>query len=117
MIRILGIDPGSINTGYGIIDSQGNHAKHIGNGVIKISGETLADKLRMIHEGIVNVIHEYQPAEVSIENSTKTENFVLLHLYAVLEEISLYSAYCTLGFDELIFFWIRFEHAGSALSA
>ena len=25
--------------------------------------------------------------------------------------------YCTLGFDELIFFWIRFEHAGSALSA
>jgi len=74
VIRILGIDPGSINTGYGIIDSQGNHAKHIGSGVIKISGETLADKLRIIHEGIVNIIHEYQPAEVSIEKIFMNRN-------------------------------------------
>ncbi len=74
MIRILGIDPGSINTGYGIIDSQGNHAKHIDNGVIKISGDTLADKLRLIHEGIVDVIHEYQPVEVSIEKIFMNRN-------------------------------------------
>ncbi len=43
VIRVLGIDPGSINTGYGIIDTKGNHSKHVDNGVIKIKGDTLAD--------------------------------------------------------------------------
>ena len=66
-IRILGIDPGSINTGYGIIDSKGNHTKHIENGIIKVTGETLAEKLKTIHEGITAIIDEYQPEEIAIE--------------------------------------------------
>ena len=67
MIRILGIDPGSINTGYGIVDSEGNHSKHVASGVIKVQGETLADKLKVIHEQLTDIIVEHNPAEVAIE--------------------------------------------------
>ena len=49
MTKILGIDPGSIKTGYGIIESKGNHTRHIENGVIKVKGETLAEKLKIIN--------------------------------------------------------------------
>ena len=74
MIRTLGIDPGSINTGYGIIDSNGNHCKHVDDGVIKVKGETLADKLKVIHQGIIEIIHEYEPVEVSIERIFMNRN-------------------------------------------
>ena len=74
MIRTLGIDPGSINTGYGIIDSKGNHCKHIYNGVIKVKGETLADKLKVIHQSIIEIIYEYKPIEVSIEKIFMNRN-------------------------------------------
>ncbi len=67
MIRILGIDPGSINTGYGIIDTEGNHSKHIDNGIIKIKGEELPDKLKCIYSGLNELIHEFKPDEISIE--------------------------------------------------
>ena len=67
MIRLLGIDPGSINTGYGIVDSEGNHAKHIASGVIKVQGETLADKLKVINQQLTDIILEHNPLEVAIE--------------------------------------------------
>ena len=65
--RILGIDPGSINTGYGIIDSDGNHSTHIDNGIIKIKGDDLAEKLRCIFSGLNELIAEFNPEEISIE--------------------------------------------------
>ncbi|MEO1924496.1 MAG: crossover junction endodeoxyribonuclease RuvC, partial [Gammaproteobacteria bacterium] len=74
VIRVLGIDPGSINTGYGIIDTKGNHSKHVDNGVIKIKGDTLADKLKIIHQGITALIEEYHPEEVSIERIFMNRN-------------------------------------------
>ena len=66
-IRILGIDPGSINTGYGIIDTKGNHSTHIDNGIIKITGDELPEKLRCIFAGLNDLIDQYQPDEISIE--------------------------------------------------
>ncbi len=67
MIRLLGIDPGSINTGFGIIDSEGNHAKHVTSGVIKVTGDTLAEKLKVIYQQLTDLVLEYNPAEVAIE--------------------------------------------------
>jgi crossover junction endodeoxyribonuclease RuvC len=67
LTKILGIDPGSINTGYGIIESKGNHTKHVENGVIKIKGETLADKLKIINVEITAIIKKFQPDEIAIE--------------------------------------------------
>lgn len=74
MIRILGIDPGSINTGFGIIDTEGNHSRQIDHGIIKVKGETLAEKLKVIHEGITAVITEFKPQEVSIEKVFMDKN-------------------------------------------
>ena len=67
MIRILGIDPGSIITGYGIIDSDGNHSTYITHGSIHLdTGEPLG-KLRTIFERISDLIREYAPEEVAVE--------------------------------------------------
>ena len=67
MIRILGIDPGSVNTGYGIIDCKGNHYRHIENGSIRVKGKTLADKLKTIYENLTSLIKEHRPGEIAIE--------------------------------------------------
>lgn len=67
MTRILGIDPGSQITGYGIIDMDGNHATHISNGNIRITADVLSEKLRMVFEGITSIIDEHQPDEISVE--------------------------------------------------
>jgi|TARA_B100001996_G_scaffold184771_1_gene141331 crossover junction endodeoxyribonuclease RuvC len=67
LIKILGIDPGSINTGYGIIESKGNYNKHIKNGVIKIKAKTLAEKLKIINLEITTIIKTFEPDEIAIE--------------------------------------------------
>ncbi|NKB36099.1 MAG: crossover junction endodeoxyribonuclease RuvC [Gammaproteobacteria bacterium] len=67
MTRILGIDPGSLITGYGIIDMDGNHARHVDHGIIRVKGESLPIKLRVIFEQITEVLAEFQPDEMSIE--------------------------------------------------
>lgn len=67
MTRILGIDPGSQITGYGIIDMDGNHARHVAHGAIRIEKMELADKLRCIFEKITGIVEEYNPDEMSIE--------------------------------------------------
>ena len=67
MIRILGIDPGSQITGYGIIDMDGNHAAHIAHGAIQVKGKELPDKLRTIFEKITGIVEQYKPDEMSIE--------------------------------------------------
>ncbi len=66
-IRILGIDPGSLITGYGIIDMDGNHAVHVTHGAIRVEAKALPDKLRIIFEEITAILEQYNPDEMSIE--------------------------------------------------
>lgn len=68
MIRILGIDPGSRLTGFGIIEVQGSRLQCVTTGCVKIKGDDLASKLRVIFEGISQLVVEFQPQEVAIEN-------------------------------------------------
>ncbi|HHH46363.1 MAG TPA: crossover junction endodeoxyribonuclease RuvC, partial [Thiotrichales bacterium] len=44
VVRILGIDPGSRITGYGIIDIQGNRHAHVASGVLKVTGDDVASR-------------------------------------------------------------------------
>jgi crossover junction endodeoxyribonuclease RuvC len=67
MTRILGIDPGSRITGYGIIDIEGNHATHITHGCIHIYADELPDKLLTIFEQASTVVTQYHPDEMAIE--------------------------------------------------
>ncbi len=68
-VTILGIDPGLTVTGYGIIIAEGS--SHTAAGFGAISPPTKAphaERLMRIHEGILDIITEYQPREVAIED-------------------------------------------------
>jgi len=68
-MRILGIDPGSRLTGYGLIEGRGQRLRHVDNGVIVTSSRSaLPDRLKLIHDGIAELIDRYHPDVVAIEN-------------------------------------------------
>jgi len=72
--RILGIDPGSVITGFGVIDSDGVRDFHVANGSIKVKGDDLGQKLGFILAAVGDVISEWQPAEVAIESVFISKN-------------------------------------------
>ena len=67
MIRILGIDPGSRFTGFGVIESDGRKAHYITSGFIRVTGETWAERLGVVFEGITELVQTHRPDEMSIE--------------------------------------------------
>ena len=73
-MRILGIDPGSIVTGYGIIDSDGTHNRYVASGPLRVKAETLPERLKLIFEGITAVILEHGPTVVAIEKVFMNRN-------------------------------------------
>lgn len=74
MIRILGIDPGSRFTGYGMIESDGRSSIHITSGCIKVTGERLPEKLGMIFTEISHLIDMHRPEQFAIENVFMNRN-------------------------------------------
>jgi crossover junction endodeoxyribonuclease RuvC len=66
-IRILGIDPGSRITGYGIIDTNGNKMQYVAAGTIRSNSDDLGQRLYTIAEALRDIIAEHQPHCCSIE--------------------------------------------------
>lgn len=67
-MRILGIDPGIATVGYGVIDSDGYNHKLISTGVIETpAGLFVDERLKMIYDDLCELIQEYKPEEVAIE--------------------------------------------------
>jgi crossover junction endodeoxyribonuclease RuvC len=66
-VRVLGLDPGSRRTGFGVIDCEGNGHTHVANGCIAADGAAIAPRLRAIFEGVDRLIAAYQPDEIAIE--------------------------------------------------
>ncbi len=67
-IRILGIDPGLRVTGFGIIDKIGNQLAYIGSGCVTTSGSELPDRLKVILDGLHEIILQYRPEQVAVEH-------------------------------------------------
>src|SRR5690606_42136217 len=74
MAIILGIDPGSRLTGYGAIRLTGSQVTFLGSGCINVvrslKGETepsLADTLKVSHDGVEELSQQFQPTELAIE--------------------------------------------------
>ncbi len=66
---ILGIDPGSRITGYGVIRKEGNRLLHVDNGAIFTdSAADFPGRLQRIYAGISDIIVRYAPDEVSVED-------------------------------------------------
>ena len=66
-VRILGIDPGSQRTGYGVIECSGANSVSLMHGCIVMRAGALSERLRRIFEGIQGLIDRYRPDEVAIE--------------------------------------------------
>jgi len=71
---ILGIDPGSRITGYGLINVVGNKHEYVASGCIRIKGEALAERLDQVFEGVSEVIRRYSPQEFAIEQVFMARN-------------------------------------------
>jgi crossover junction endodeoxyribonuclease RuvC len=74
MTIILGIDPGSRVTGYGLIKEEGRKLHYIDSGCIRTSEAPLSERLLEIFNGICELMDEYSPDEVAIEEIFMHQN-------------------------------------------
>lgn len=74
MTVILGIDPGSRVTGYGIIKDVKNKLYYLDSGCIRTVGESLSQRLLQIYDGICQLMDDYHPDEVAIEQVFMHQN-------------------------------------------
>lgn len=66
-MRILGIDPGSRITGFGVIEITGQQYQYISSGCIRTQGDQLAPRLKDIFDGLIEILAIHQPDEMAIE--------------------------------------------------
>lgn len=67
MARILGIDPGSRLTGFGVIDETATGYQYVASGCLRIKGDDFPLRLKQIFAGISDIVEEYKPTEMAIE--------------------------------------------------
>ncbi|MEA3411379.1 MAG: crossover junction endodeoxyribonuclease RuvC [Pseudomonadota bacterium] len=65
--RILGIDPGSRLTGYGIVESDGRRSVHVRNGCIRAGSGPLPERLGIIYREVEAIVADYRPGELAVE--------------------------------------------------
>ena len=74
-MRIVGIDPGLRQTGWGMIDVDGNRLQHVANGVVGSAADgVFAQRLRQLFDGITEILERFQPAEAAVEETFVNRN-------------------------------------------
>lgn len=69
ILRVLGIDPGSRITGYGLVEQEGSRLIHLDNGaVFTDSAADFPGRLQQIFNGITQIIEQFRPDHVAVEN-------------------------------------------------
>ena len=68
-MRILGIDPGTKKCGYAVVDADGARLRTVAYGVVASRERLLADRLKVIYEGLVEVIERFQPSVAAVEGA------------------------------------------------
>jgi crossover junction endodeoxyribonuclease RuvC len=69
-IRIIGVDPGLRNMGWGIVEVLGSRLAYVASGSVHSNPQMpLATRLRELHEGLAGVISEYAPVEAAVEET------------------------------------------------
>lgn len=66
-MRVLGIDPGLRNLGWGVIGVDGSRISHLGNGICQGLGDTLAERLVSLHAQLTAVVEEFRPDAAAVE--------------------------------------------------
>ena len=71
---ILGIDPGSRVTGFGVVKMQNSRATYVASGCIRVADKPLAVRLKLIFERLSEIVADYTPHEVAIEKVFMSKN-------------------------------------------
>lgn len=74
MAIILGIDPGSRVTGYGVIRQTGRQLDYLGSGAIRTAVDDLPSRLKRIYAGVSEIIQQFQPDMFAIEQVFMAKN-------------------------------------------
>lgn len=69
MSIILGIDPGSRITGYGVIRQVGRKLEYLGSGCIRTSVDDLPTRLKLVYAGVSEIIAQFQPDILPLNRS------------------------------------------------
>ena len=67
MVRILGLDPGSRVTGYGVVDAGGSGVRYVASGCIRVGNGSMPGRLLAIHRHVAELVATYAPGEIAIE--------------------------------------------------
>lgn len=73
-MKVLGIDPGSRATGYGVVSAERGTVTVVASGTVEPAPGTFAARLRAVHDGIRAVIAEHRPDEAAIEDAFLAKN-------------------------------------------
>jgi len=74
-MRLLGLDPGLQKTGWGVVESNGTRLTHVANGTVKSdSKKSLAERLVELHDGLIEVLAEWQPYSCAVEETFVNKN-------------------------------------------
>lgn len=74
MTRILGIDPGSRKTGFGIIEVGGRQPIYITSGVIRVPEGSLPERLKVIFDAVTQICQQYSPDLAAVEQIFMAKN-------------------------------------------
>ncbi len=70
MTRIIGIDPGLRNTGWGVISQEGSKLTYVADGALHSDGDRpLAERLLQLHAQLMEVFREFTPDEAAVEET------------------------------------------------
>ncbi|MGE0030315.1 MAG: crossover junction endodeoxyribonuclease RuvC [Steroidobacteraceae bacterium] len=67
MVRILGLDPGSRVTGFGVVDAGQAGLRYVASGCIRVGSGAMAARLLEIHRHVTELVDTYAPGEIAIE--------------------------------------------------
>ena len=74
-IRLIGLDPGLRQTGWGVVSVKDNRLAHVANGSLTSDPElSLAERLKQLHVGLQDVIRKYSPQEAAVEETFVNAN-------------------------------------------
>lgn len=74
-MRLIGLDPGLLHTGWGIIDVVGNRLRYVADGTVRPNAkQDLARRLRDLHDGLAQVLAEFAPDEAAVEETFVNKN-------------------------------------------
>ncbi len=75
MLRVIGVDPGTITTGWGVIEKNGNAIIYIKSGVINFEkGLKTPEKLRFLFESLKKVFDQFKPTALALETVFYSKN-------------------------------------------